>query len=156
MALTCRYVDDFAVFSDSKRQLWEWKKAIAERLSQIRLKIHDRAQVTPVTSGIPWLGFIVYPSHRRLKARKVTHFNRHMRKQWVAFNKGEITFAEFDATVQGWINHVRYGDNWGLRQHLLWKPLKRVCGRQKIERERDKPHRTALGAYVKREFTRYF
>jgi len=125
-----RYVDDFALFSDSKRQLWEWKKAVCDRLSQLRLKIHDRAHVIPVTSGIPWLGFVVYPAHRRLKSRKVTQFSRHMRKRWKAYCKGEITFADFDATVQGWINHVRYGDTWGLRRHLLWKPLRRVGGRQ--------------------------
>ena len=32
---------------------------------------------------------------------------------------GEISFAEFDASVQGWINHVRHADTWGLRRHLL-------------------------------------
>jgi hypothetical protein len=28
-------------------------------------------------------------------------------------------FGEFDASVQGWINHVRYADTWGLRTHVL-------------------------------------
>lgn len=120
-----RYVDDFALFSDSKRQLWHWKMNIIERLAKFRLKIHNQAQVAPVTSGIPWLGFIVYPTHRRLKARKVTHFNRHLRKRWKSYCKGQITFAEFDTTVQGWINHARYGDTWRLRRHLLGKPLRR-------------------------------
>ena len=27
-----RYVDDLALFSDSKAQLWEWKRAIVDRL----------------------------------------------------------------------------------------------------------------------------
>ena len=39
---------------------------------------------------------------------------------------GEMTFGEFDSRVQGWINPVRYGDSWGLRQHLLGKPLKKT------------------------------
>ena len=34
-------------------------------------------------------------------------------------NQGAISFAELDASVQGWINHVRYGDTWGLRAHLF-------------------------------------
>ena len=29
-----------------------------------------RAQVVPVESGIPWLGFVVYPTHCLVKARK--------------------------------------------------------------------------------------
>jgi hypothetical protein len=32
---------------------------------------------------------------------------------------GEISFAKFDASVQEWINHVRYPDSWGLRRHVL-------------------------------------
>ena len=36
---------------------------------------------------------------------------------------GEISFAEFDASMQGWINHVHYAATWGLRQHVLGEPL---------------------------------
>jgi RNA-directed DNA polymerase len=66
-----RYVDDSALFSDSKRELWRWKKAAIARLAEMRLTVHDRAQVVPVSAGIPWLGFVVYPTHRLLKAAKI-------------------------------------------------------------------------------------
>ena len=29
----------------------------------------------------------------------------------------------FDAGAQGWSNHVRYTDTWGLHQHVLDTPL---------------------------------
>ncbi len=121
-----RYVDDLALFSDSKRELWRWKQVIEEHLAGLRLTVHQEAQVTPVTAGIPWLGFIVYPNHRRIKARNVHHFSRRLRERWTAYCAGEISFAEFDASVQGWIEHVRYGDTWGLRRQLLSKPLRRA------------------------------
>jgi hypothetical protein len=35
------------------------------------------------------------------------------------WQRGEFSFAHFDAAVQDWINHVRYTDSWGLRQHAL-------------------------------------
>ena len=58
------------LFADSKRQLWAWKAAIVERLARLRLTIHEtRAQVVPVEAGIPWLGFVVCPTHRLIKAR---------------------------------------------------------------------------------------
>jgi hypothetical protein len=38
-----RYVDDFALFGDSKRGLWSWKKAIVERLARLRLTVHAEA-----------------------------------------------------------------------------------------------------------------
>lgn len=115
-----RYVDDFALFSNDKAQLWEWKAAIQERLARLRLTIHEReAQVLPCKDGIPWLGFVVYPDHRRLKRRKVVHFTRHFRQLIENYAAGHIPFAELDAAVQGWINHVRYADTWGLRTHLF-------------------------------------
>ncbi len=115
-----RYVDDFALLSDSKRQLWHWKKAIIQFLADLRLTIHAGAgQALPVTAGIPWLGFVVYPTHRRLKRRNVVQFQRRLAQNISLFRQGKLTFAELDASVKGWINHVRYGDTWGLRQDLF-------------------------------------
>lgn len=115
-----RYVDDFALFADSKAQLQQWRTEIIQFLASLRLTVHsEAAQVTPVTYGIPWLGFVVYPAHRRLKRRNVVQFRRRLERNISLYRQGGITFAEFDATVQGWINHVRYGDTWGLRRELL-------------------------------------
>lgn len=119
-----RYVDDFALFSDSKSQLWEWKGALLERLAKLRLVIHEtEAQVAPVSAGIPWLGFVVYPTHRRIKSRNVVKFSRRLCARWSEYTHSKISFAEFDASVQGWVNHVRYADTWGLRRHILGQPL---------------------------------
>lgn len=130
-----RYVDDMALFSDSKRELWNWKQAIVERLRALRLTIHEEsAQVEPAKAGVPWLGFIVYPTQRRLKARKAVQATRRIADRFDAWTEGRISFAEFDASVQGWINHVRYANTWGLREHVLgrfvWGPVRRrSCNR---------------------------
>jgi RNA-directed DNA polymerase len=122
--LRCRaylpYVDDMTLFADSKPQLWAWKQKIIERLADLRLTVHEgSAQVAPVDSGIPWLGFVVSPTHRRVKARKVVQGTRRLNDRFDAWRAGQISFAEFDASVKGWINHVRYADSWGLREHVL-------------------------------------
>lgn len=115
-----RYVDDLALFGSSKRQLYEWKQAMIEFLAALRLTVNEtQAQVIHPKAGIPWLGFIVYPAHRRLKSRNVVKFTRRFERNIAAYEQGEITFAELDASVQGWINHVRYADTWGLREHLF-------------------------------------
>lgn len=121
-----RYVDDFALFSNSKPELHYWKQQIIRRLQDFRLIIHEtEAQVVPVEHGIPWLGFVVYPTHRLLKSRNVVKFSRRIQQRWEDYCYGKITFAEFDASVQGWINHVRYGDTWGLREHVLGRGFQR-------------------------------
>jgi hypothetical protein len=48
---------------------------------------------------------------------RATH--RRLRGRLAAYHAGEITFAELDATIQGWIAHVAHADSWGLRRHIL-------------------------------------
>jgi hypothetical protein len=82
--------------------------------------IHERqAQVVRTANGIPWLGFVVYPDHRLLKRRNAVNFTRRLERNVDLYESGRISFAELDASVQGWINHVRYADTWGLRDHLF-------------------------------------
>jgi RNA-directed DNA polymerase len=115
-----RYVDDFVLFGNDKRQLWAHKQAIILRLAQDRLRLHEaQMQVLPSACGIPWLGFVVYPTHRLLKRRNAVNFTRRFEANLDAFQRGAITFAELDASVQGWINHVRYADSWGLRENVF-------------------------------------
>ena len=115
-----RYVDDVALFGDSKTKLYAWKDAITARLGRERLTIHEAAtQVLPTHCGIPWLGFVVYPTHRLLKRRNAVKFTRRLERNLDAYRAGGISFAELDASVQGWINHVRYADTWGLREHVF-------------------------------------
>ncbi len=115
-----RYVDDFVLFSDSKRLLRQWRAAVVGRLERERLTIHvPQAQALPVVAGIPWLGFVVYPGHCLLKRRNAVHFTRKFKRNLGAYGSGAISLATLDAGVQGWVNHVRYGDTWGLRERVF-------------------------------------
>jgi len=125
-----RYVDDMLFFADDKKTLQDWRVAAMDFLAGLRLTIHEaRAQPRPVTEGLPFLGFIVFPDHRRFKRRKGVLFQRRLKGRMVAYQRGEISFEQLDASVQGWINHVRYGDTWGLRRSILNRhPLPKCRG----------------------------
>jgi RNA-directed DNA polymerase len=73
----------------------------------------------PVAAGIPWLGFVVYPTHRLVKARKVRNAHRRLHARLAAYHAGDISFAELDAGIRGWIAHVGHADSWGLRERVL-------------------------------------
>jgi hypothetical protein len=115
-----RYVDDFVLLADSERALWRMREAVIERLAGERLRLHEaQAQVVPADSGVPWLGFVVWPTHMKLKRRKAVNFTRHYRALLRAYRAGEISLAELDGSVQGWVNHVSQGQTWGLREHIF-------------------------------------
>jgi len=115
-----RYVDDFLLFSNNKNELWDAKRQIIKRLESFRLKIHEnKAQVRPVREGTPFLGFLIFPTHRRLKRSKGVHFVRRLKNRIQLYQQGEIEFEQVKATITGWINHVRFGDTWRLRGSIL-------------------------------------
>jgi hypothetical protein len=117
-----RYVDDILLFDDDRRTLWAWKRAIQERLAQLRLTVHERrAQVLQAGAGIPWLGFVVYPTHRRVKRRNVVSSRRRLVALVERYHRGEASFGEVQASIRGWVEHVRHGDSWGLRRAVLGK-----------------------------------
>ncbi len=110
-----RYVDDFLLFSDDKKELARWRNAIVERLQRLRLTIHvGSAHPRPVAEGIPFLGFQIFPDHRRLKQRKGFAYRRKLRHLLNTADTGTVR-----ESVRGWVNHVRYADTLCLRQSML-------------------------------------
>lgn len=114
-----RYVDDIALFADDKAILWAWHQAIVERLARFRLTLHPGAHPRPVMEGAPFLGFVIFPTYRRLKRRRGIAYQRRLRVLRQACAADEIPRAQLHASVQGWVNHVRHGDTWGLRRAIL-------------------------------------
>jgi len=56
-----RYVDDFLLFGDDKKQLHQWRAQVIQWLAQLRLKLHEtRAQVMNFNTNI---GFRVVVVH---------------------------------------------------------------------------------------------
>ncbi len=123
-----RYVDDFLLFAEDKATLWQWRAAIIDFLAGLRLTLHEqRCHPQPVTEGIPFLGFVVYPQHRLLKRRKGIEYRRRFRQRLLAYRQGRLSLDQLTASVQGWVNHVRYADTYRLRVSLFRShPIRRV------------------------------
>ncbi len=85
-----RYVDDFLLFGADKGQLWAWKTSVQEKLASLRLTLHENSStVYPVKNGIPFLGFRLYPTHRRLKRANGVNFQRRYARLRRQYQRGE-------------------------------------------------------------------
>jgi len=115
-----RYVDDFVLFSDNKNLLSFWRVQIIEKIAELRLTLHEScAQIFPTFTGIPFLGFRIYPEYRLLKTRKAIHFRRKLYRLLENYSNAMVDFPKLDQIIQGWIHYVSYGDTWGLRRSVL-------------------------------------
>jgi len=120
VAAYLRYVDDFLLFASDKALLWAWKDAIRDLLADLRLTLHEASStVYPVQTGIPFLGWRLYPTHRRLKRKNGMAFQRRFRRLRRQYAEGQIPLERIHSSVQGWLGHVMHGQTWGLRRALL-------------------------------------
>jgi RNA-directed DNA polymerase len=111
-----RYVDDGLVFAEDKEKLRRWRKAIVDRLNKLRMAIHPGAHPRPVSEGFPYLGFVLFPTHRRLKRRNVVAYRRRINALFATGLSTSEDRKKILVSFRGWINHARYGDSWALRK----------------------------------------
>jgi RNA-directed DNA polymerase len=115
-----RYVDDMLLFADDKATLRAWRGEIIDFLAGLRLTIHEnRAQANPVHIGLPFLGFVVYPDHRKLKRRKGIQYRRHLKTLWKQYQAGDISREDGRASVVSWLGHVSHAQTGGLRRRMF-------------------------------------
>lgn len=73
-----RYCDDGAVLAGSKDELWRIRDIVHECVESIGLKIKANERVFPVTEGIDFLGYVIYPTHALIRKRIKQKFARKM------------------------------------------------------------------------------
>jgi retron-type reverse transcriptase len=115
-----RYMDDMVVFDDSKSRLGELRKALLARLGKLRLRVHlNKAQIWPVQQGTDWLGYRVYPTHRRVRRSNIKRFRKRLQLLAGAYHRGEIELKKVKASITSWLGHVKHADSYHLRQRVL-------------------------------------
>ncbi len=115
-----RYVDDFVVLDRDKSRLHEVKVEMVSYLARLRLQLHPhKCQVFPVKSGTDFLGYQVFPTHRRLRASSVTRARRRLRRLQRDYRVGKISQEQVTHSVQSWLGHIQHADTYGLRRAIF-------------------------------------
>ena len=115
-----RYVDDFVVLDSDKARLHQVKAEMEGYLSKLRLKLHRyKCQIFPVKAGTDFLGYQIFPSHRRLRKSSVTRARRRLKRLQKDYSMGKISQHDVNQSVQSWLGHVRHADTYGLRRAIF-------------------------------------
>jgi retron-type reverse transcriptase len=108
-----RYVDDSALFSNDKRQLWRWLDEIIRFLAAFRLKLNlDHCMIFPSSVGERFLGQVVFPTHRRLTGENARKFKSRLGK-WRDHPPENVK-----QRVASWLGHARQADTKALIRSL--------------------------------------
>ena len=117
-----RYVDDFVILGNDKSRLHKIKSYVEEYLARIGLQVHSKkTQIFPVEQGTEFLGFKIFPTHRRVRKSNYYHFSRRLKRMQRVYhhNRNMNTFRDISQSVRSWIAHVSWGDTWELRKKLF-------------------------------------
>lgn len=119
-----RYVDDFVLVADNVAQLAEWHQRITEFLREtLRLELKP-AKVEPLTRGIDFLGYVIFPTHTVTRRRVISHCREKLatweRKHCHA---GRITESrkardEVRAVWSSYSGHFSHANSFRLRMRL--------------------------------------
>ncbi len=122
-----RYMDDGLLFAEDKPTLYLWLAEIRQFLRE-RLQLELKEEVTrvaPVSDGIPFLGFRIYPGVIRLDHRSLHRFRRRVRGWETAYWKGTVSMEELAPSVASLYAHVAHADTLHLRRRTAAKSLVR-------------------------------
>lgn len=115
-----RYVDDFALFSDSHSFLADARTEIETHLTRLRLKIHPvKSQLFETKHGANFLGFRIFPDCIRVRSDNLKRGRKRLRKLQKNYACGNISKQEVEQSLQSWFAHLDHGDTWQLQQQLF-------------------------------------
>ena len=116
-----RYVDDFALFHDDRKQLEAWRERIAAFLEGRRLVLHPRKTTIQSTSiPAPFLGYVLLPDgQRRLPEDNVRRFRNRLRGLRDRWRQGTVTEEEVLIRVRSWVAHAEHANTRRLRRSIF-------------------------------------
>ncbi len=117
-----RYMDDFVVLSNSKAELWQFRKEIIRFLNSLRLALHpQKNKIFPVTEGTDFMGYRIFPSHRRLRKANIKTLIKRLKHFQQLYKEGRIALPTIQQSLQSWIGHAGHADTWRLRENVFNK-----------------------------------
>jgi retron-type reverse transcriptase len=115
-----RYVDDFLVFANDKKELAGVRESIRQFLTGLRLKLHPRkCSLFPVKEGIRFLGYRVFSTHRLLPKDNVRRFRRRMKQLREDYAAWRVSFADIEQRMRSWQGHAKQANTFRLQSRLI-------------------------------------
>lgn len=106
-----RYMDDFILLHNDKKQLHAWRREIEAFLSnRLRMKLNPKSDIYPVNRGIDFLGYRIWPSHRLMRKSTLFRATRRFKKLSALYALGLVTLQHVRASVMSWLGHCKHAD----------------------------------------------
>ena len=109
------------IFHSSKKKLESFKLIIGIFLRHhLALRLHPlKSTIFPLERGTEFLGFKVFPHHKRIKHKNFLKFKRKLQRCSESYNSGETKYDSIYEFMEGWIAYAKHANTFTLRQDIL-------------------------------------
>ena len=129
-----RYCDDFLILDRSPERLAELREAVRVFIADtLRLTLNERyATIAPVTNGIDFLGYIIYPDHLLVRRRSINNLRTrldafrhdHIRQHddgLLAIPHNTPAAKKLQGVMASYFGHFKWADTIRLRRSIFDK-----------------------------------
>lgn len=121
-----RYVDDFALFSNSPSQLEEWTCRLSAFLDRRRHILHPRKTfIVPTAEPAEFLGLVLHANGKRaLPESNVQRFKGRLNGMVQAVKSGDLLRETANARIDAWAAHADHAHARALKRAILGRAAK--------------------------------
>jgi len=108
-----RYMDDILFFHEDKAQLRAWRLAMTAFLERdLKLTVNPRkVRIYPARTGVGFVGFTIFRTHRRLRGSSVRRFTKRYKRQLVRLASERIEPSVVLQTLSAWQAHAAHASS---------------------------------------------
>lgn len=115
-----RYMDDFFILHSDKKYLHQLQRTIEYFLDvELKLELNRKTSISPVRTGIDYLGFKVWATHIKLRKSTALRMKRNLKRKENYYKKGMVTFEQINSSVQSYFGLMKYCNSYNLKEKLL-------------------------------------
>ncbi len=119
-----RYMDDFLLIHEDRAYLQYCLEQIRQALSELKLELNQKTQITPLSQGVDYVGFHFYLTEsgkvvRRLRTSNKRRFKRRLKAFRKAYAEGEVDLEAINRSIASYFGHLSHGHTWRMRTRTL-------------------------------------
>lgn len=118
-----RYMDDFILFSNDKKELGNNLEKINEFVTEkLKMNLKEKiTQIAPVTEGLPFLGHRIHRNLIRIQRPNLVRFRKKIHKMKRLYAVGEMKEEDLINSVRSMIAHASHGNTKELRRSIIFR-----------------------------------
>lgn len=98
-----RYMDDIIILDNAVERLHGYRRTIEQfLLDRLKLRLNKKTSIQPITRGVEFVGYIVYPTHKKLRKPTIKRMKRALKHVSQQYSIGKMSYDSALAAIKSY------------------------------------------------------